>query len=346
MREFVHLHPSLQPTGRSWAEVRAAKSQWVREFSQYDAGWSYVGAPYPWRALADRSAIPNRVSTYVLAGLPVISDRRPGCYRYDELTRLDINIDLVDSDYEALACPPRGGGRSARQARQRPRRAVRLFVRRLDRNAPRHPGTDAEALLRPTTRRAPTRDRGRRRPADSPFLVRRGASVGRVARAGWLQGSGPKRSAVTSSDAHAAFRRTSGRRGEDRGHRALRGTLEALCAWSRDRSRRRGRGLGPRSRVDREDADSGRCRTSVTRVGIPPSLADARLQVSPCLPRDARLAAHGTDSRAQVDTTSTSTRDRRGRVLLHRRFPARGAARAGDRSPVPGAVGDRYAVLR
>ena len=102
VREFVHLHPSLQPIGRSWADVRAAKSQWVREFSQYDAGWSYIGAPYPWRALADRSAIPNRVSTYVLAGLPVISDRRPGCYRYDELTRLDINIDLVDSDYEAL----------------------------------------------------------------------------------------------------------------------------------------------------------------------------------------------------------------------------------------------------
>ena len=102
MREFVHLHPSLQPIGRSWADVRAAKSQWVREFSQYDAGWSYVGAPYPWRALADRSAIPNRLSTYVLAGLPVISDRRPGCYRYDELTRLDINIDLVDSDYDAL----------------------------------------------------------------------------------------------------------------------------------------------------------------------------------------------------------------------------------------------------
>ena len=161
VREFVHLHPSLQPIGRSWADVRAAKSQWVREFPQYDAGWSYVGAPYPWRALADRSAIPNRVSTYVLVGLPVISDRRPGCYRYDELTRLDINIDLVDSDYEALHAAPRGRGRSDRQARQRPRLAVRLFVRRLDRGAPRHPGNGAEALLRPATRRAPTSDRGR-----------------------------------------------------------------------------------------------------------------------------------------------------------------------------------------
>jgi len=102
VRDHVHLHPSLQPGGRSWAEVQATKSQWVREFSRYDAGWSYVGLPFPWKPLEDRAAIPNRLSTYVLAGLPVISDRQPGAYRYDELTRLDINVDLVDGDYEAL----------------------------------------------------------------------------------------------------------------------------------------------------------------------------------------------------------------------------------------------------
>ena len=103
LREFVHVHASLQSTGRSWAEVQDVKSTWVREFSQYDAGWSYIGTPYPWGTLEDRAAIPNRLSTYVLAGLPVISDRRPGFYRYDELARLGVNIDLVGSDYDALA---------------------------------------------------------------------------------------------------------------------------------------------------------------------------------------------------------------------------------------------------
>jgi hypothetical protein len=34
--------------------------------------------------------------------LPVISDRRPGLYRYDELVRLDVNVDLVDDDYDNL----------------------------------------------------------------------------------------------------------------------------------------------------------------------------------------------------------------------------------------------------
>ena len=103
MRDYVHLHPSLQPTGASWPEVRTAKSQWVREFSRYDAGWSYVGLPDDaWKPLEERAAIPNRLSTYLLAGLPVISDRRPGLYRYDELSRLDVNIDLVDDDYDAL----------------------------------------------------------------------------------------------------------------------------------------------------------------------------------------------------------------------------------------------------
>jgi len=95
---YVHVHRPLQPTGGTWDEVRRAKSAWVREFSRYDAGWSYLGRPLPWEPLDDRAAIPSKVSTYALAGLPVIADVRPGCYRYDELVRLCINIDLVDHD--------------------------------------------------------------------------------------------------------------------------------------------------------------------------------------------------------------------------------------------------------
>jgi len=98
LQHFVHVHPSLQTSGASWNDIQRAKSSWVREFSRYDAGWSYVGSPLAWEPLDDRGAIPNRVSTYLLAGLPVISDVRPGYYRYDELTRLDVNIDLTGTD--------------------------------------------------------------------------------------------------------------------------------------------------------------------------------------------------------------------------------------------------------
>jgi hypothetical protein len=99
---FLHLHPTRQVIGQPWDVVEHEKSRWVREFSRYDAGWSYIGTPFPWTALEDRSAIPNRLSTYLLAGLPVITDRRPGFYRYDELDRLGVNIDLVGTDYSAL----------------------------------------------------------------------------------------------------------------------------------------------------------------------------------------------------------------------------------------------------
>ncbi|MGH8849757.1 MAG: hypothetical protein ACREYD_02075 [Casimicrobiaceae bacterium] len=103
LRRFLHVHPSLQASGgASWEEVRRAKAGWVREFSRYDAGWSYIGSPLPWEALDDRAAIPNRIGTYLLAGLPVITDFRPGYYRYDELARLGANIDLVDADYDGL----------------------------------------------------------------------------------------------------------------------------------------------------------------------------------------------------------------------------------------------------
>lgn len=102
LRRFLHIHPSLQVGGASWEEIRRAKAGWVREFSRYDAGWSYIGSPLPWEPLDDRAAIPNRIGTYILAGLPVIADFRPGYYRYDELARLGANIDLVDANYDGL----------------------------------------------------------------------------------------------------------------------------------------------------------------------------------------------------------------------------------------------------
>ena len=102
VRAHLHPHESLQPIGRSWADVQAWKSRWVAEFSRYDAGWSYIGSPYPWRPLEDAAAIPNRLSTYLSVGLPVITDVRPGSYRYEYLAGLGVDVDLVDSDYGAL----------------------------------------------------------------------------------------------------------------------------------------------------------------------------------------------------------------------------------------------------
>jgi hypothetical protein len=101
LQRFVHVHPSLQTIGANWAEVKKTKSRWVNEFSRYDAGWSYIGDPLPWKALENRAAIPNRLSTYILAGIPIIVDKRPGFYRYLEPHRLGAAIDF-DGDYGVL----------------------------------------------------------------------------------------------------------------------------------------------------------------------------------------------------------------------------------------------------
>ncbi|MDP9176537.1 MAG: hypothetical protein M3O61_02550 [Gemmatimonadota bacterium] len=123
LSRFLHIHPSIQTHDGPWEDVRRAKSRWVREFAQYDAGWSYIGSPLPWEPLDDRGAIPNRLSTCLLAGLPVISDTRPGYYRYDELARLGVNIDLDGDDYDGLrdrlAAEARTGERRANAIRER-----------------------------------------------------------------------------------------------------------------------------------------------------------------------------------------------------------------------------------
>jgi hypothetical protein len=100
---FLHIHPSLQPTGGTLREIQDVKNTWVREFSRYDAGWSYVGRPLPWPVLDDRAAIPNRLGTYMLAGLPVISERLPGFYRYDLPAAAGAVVEFNRRDYSVLA---------------------------------------------------------------------------------------------------------------------------------------------------------------------------------------------------------------------------------------------------
>jgi hypothetical protein len=102
LRRYLHVRVPRQTIGFGWPEVRRTKSQWVEEFSRYDAAWSYIGTPFRWATLDDRAAIPNRLGTYLLAGLPVITDRRDGYYRYEQVRRLGVEIELADSDYDGL----------------------------------------------------------------------------------------------------------------------------------------------------------------------------------------------------------------------------------------------------
>jgi hypothetical protein len=123
LRRYVHPHPPLQTVGASWPEAQRTKSRWVEEFSRYDAGWSYIGNPFGRPPLDDRAALANKASTYLLAGLPVLTDRRRGCYRYEELRRLGVEVELVDGDYdglrERLAVEARTGERRRRAIAER-----------------------------------------------------------------------------------------------------------------------------------------------------------------------------------------------------------------------------------
>jgi hypothetical protein len=99
---FVRVKPSRQVIGAGLDEIRAVKSTWVERFSRYDAGWSYVNVDEHSRLL-DRAVIPNRLGTYLLAGLPVITERLPGYYRYEVLRERGVAIEFARGDYDELA---------------------------------------------------------------------------------------------------------------------------------------------------------------------------------------------------------------------------------------------------
>jgi len=121
---YVHIHAPIQPADSTLASIRQAKHRWVEEFSRYDAGWSYVGRPLPWPPLEDQAVIPNRLGTYLLAGLPVITEILPGFDRYDSLADRGVAIDFSPRDYARLAADLRSTdtlalrSESARRCRQ------------------------------------------------------------------------------------------------------------------------------------------------------------------------------------------------------------------------------------
>ena len=112
---YLHVHKSLQPDGWSLEAIRSAKNRWVEEFSRYDAGWSYIGRPLPWPRLEDAGAIPNKLGTYLLAGLPIIVERLPGFHRYDTVKAQGVAIDFNPRDYRELAAALRRRDELARK---------------------------------------------------------------------------------------------------------------------------------------------------------------------------------------------------------------------------------------
>jgi hypothetical protein len=70
-----------------------------------------VKRPLPWPRLEEEAVIPNRLGTYLLAALPIITERLPGYYRYDSLSRHDVAIDFSARDYARLAADLRNRNR-------------------------------------------------------------------------------------------------------------------------------------------------------------------------------------------------------------------------------------------
>jgi hypothetical protein len=129
---FVRVHPSRQVIGAGLEEIRGVKSTWVPHFSRYDAGWSYVNVHEPSR-LADRALIPNRLGTYLLAGLPVITERRPGYYRYEAMRERGAGVEFEPGDYDELARKLRDrDGLRAAESRARSARLAYSFEATLD----------------------------------------------------------------------------------------------------------------------------------------------------------------------------------------------------------------------
>jgi hypothetical protein len=124
---YLHVHPPMQPIGASLADIRRAKDRWVEEFSRYDAGWSYVKRPLPWPRLEDQAAIPNRHGTYLLAGLPIITEALPGFDRYDSLTEHGVAIRFFPTDYARLAADLRHKARLA-EMNEKARRCRERFT--------------------------------------------------------------------------------------------------------------------------------------------------------------------------------------------------------------------------
>ncbi len=160
---YLHVHEPLQNQAESWSELRRTKARWVEEFSRYDAGWSYIGQPLRWTPLQDRAAIPNRIGTYLLSGLPVITDRRPGAFRYEELRRLGVELVLAGSDYGALR------GQLVHEVNTREKRAIARarrfeysFDATIDPLLGALEGVRASYFSSPAAERTRFRDRGRR----------------------------------------------------------------------------------------------------------------------------------------------------------------------------------------
>ena len=181
-------------------------------------------------------------STYLLAGLPVISDRRPGYYRYDEIARLGVNLDFVGGDSDGLRrsveAEARSGERRANALRQRTAYSfdatVDALLTVLERARERYFARPHRERTRFTTRRLPPRplqhQSGPPRPR-APPLASADAAIRRARRPA---GRAPARHRAGASE--PARRQTAGWKGRLLARR-LRGMIEIPPEQPREPSR-------------------------------------------------------------------------------------------------------------
>jgi hypothetical protein len=104
--DHLHLHPNVDQRG------------WVKEFSQYDAGWLHFlkseNAGEIRRATWDDLNLPARMATYAAAGLPMIQAENIGAVVATQSLARSLDIGVFAEDIEDLAARLRDRKRMAK----------------------------------------------------------------------------------------------------------------------------------------------------------------------------------------------------------------------------------------
>ena len=203
----LHVHEPLQPAADAGWErgPRARRRDGSRSSRATTPHGRTSEHPFAWDPLDDRAAIPNRLGTYLLAGLPVISDRGPGFYRYDLLRRLGGRWSWTTPATTRFEAGSNDEVATRERRDQGPRGPAGVLVRRDHRRAAGRARGRARALLR-SSPTPPGRDSTPAGGRTSPLLQPRApapATPGDSAAGCWLRftaralGAGPRARRMT-----------------------------------------------------------------------------------------------------------------------------------------------------